>query len=141
MVTRIEDRITQDEFHLFKYLTTSLSYIFTSVGNVQKQEVRIKIVILIFLSLTFYSVLFQSILIPQGQFISLTTPPPLQKYSFWTHTNCTLKMLVIESSSTSPSSGASPLEFPMSLQGVSMGIFWIQWTPYGWNGFLPPQTT
>ena len=77
MVTRIEDRITQDEFHLFKYLTTSLHYIFTSVGNVKKQEVRIKILILAFLSLTFHSVLFQSILIPQGQFISLTTPPRL----------------------------------------------------------------
>ena len=76
MVTRIEDRITQDEFHLLKYLTTSLHYIFTSVGNVKKQEVRIKILILAFLSLTFHSVLFQSILIPQGQFISLTTPPP-----------------------------------------------------------------
>ena len=67
----------QDEFHLFKYLTTSLHYIFTSVGNVKKQEVRIKILILAFLSLTFYSVLFQGIHIPQGQFIGLTPPTPL----------------------------------------------------------------
>ena len=35
----------------------------------------------------------------------------------------------------------SPLEFPMSLQGVGMDIFWIQWTTYDWNSFLPPQTT
>ena len=113
MVTRIEDRITQDEFHLFKYLTTSLHYIFTSVGNVQKQEVRIKILILAFLSLTFYSVLFQSILIPQGQFISLTTPPSLQKYSFQTHTNCTLKMLVKETSPHPP---------PPHSRGLPLGI-------------------